>query len=155
MSTSHNPERMKDQAVRLAQILTTLQRCFLSNLSKELDRGNVSIPQYILLGFLTQSARPTMGEVSQKMGHTMAASTGLVDRLVKMGLVSRANDADDRRRICVSITPKGNSVVEQVRSDVVTSLMRLMEHLTPDEVESWVHIYEKIFPLCLQKEHCK
>jgi DNA-binding MarR family transcriptional regulator len=155
MNPSHNPNLIKAHAERLAEIFTILQRCFLHNLSKELGRGNVSFPQYFLLGFLTQNHHLTMTEVSKKMGHTMAASTGLVDRLVKMGLVSRAHGTDDRRKICVRVTAKGTGLVEKVRADLVASLMRLMEHLTEEEVKSWVQIYEKIFPLCMQKEQCE
>jgi DNA-binding MarR family transcriptional regulator len=155
MTIPKTSDRRKNHAERLAEIFTILQRCFLQNLSKELSRGNVSFPQYFLLGFLTQQSHLTMREVSKKMGHTMAASTGLVDRMERMELVSRTHDTEDRRRICVRITPKGTALVEQVRADLVASLMRLMESLTADEVESWVNIYEKIFPLCMQKEGCR
>jgi DNA-binding MarR family transcriptional regulator len=152
MANSKATDRRKEHAERLAEIFTILQRCFIQNLSKELSRGNVSFPQYFLLGFLSQQSHLTMREVSKKMNHTMAASTGLVDRLERVNLVTRSHDTEDRRRICVRITAKGTALVNQVKSDLVTSLMGLMEHLSSEEIESWVQIYEKIFPLCLQKE---
>ena len=96
-----------------------------------------------------------MREVSQKMGHTMAASTGLVDRLEKMELAVRSHATDDRRKICVRITPRGVALVNKVKADLVSSLVALMGHLNSDEVESWVRIYEKIYPICVQKEHCQ
>jgi hypothetical protein len=39
-------------AEELAEIATQLQRSFLVELSTEVNRGNISIPQYTLLGFL-------------------------------------------------------------------------------------------------------
>lgn len=75
---------LRPDAERLADIFTALQRCFILTLSKELARGNVSFPQYCLLGFLGHQPHLTMTEIAQKMGHTTAAATGLVDRLEKL-----------------------------------------------------------------------
>jgi len=73
MATIRDDARMRAEAERLADIFTVLQRIFILNLSKELARGNVSFPQYFLLGFLTHQKQLTMTEIAQKMGHTTAA----------------------------------------------------------------------------------
>ncbi len=140
--------RMRVDAERLADIFTSLQRCFILALSKELSRGNVSFPQYCLLGFLAQQDHLTMSEIAQRMGHTTAAATGLVDRLEKLGHVKRAHGVDDRRKIRVQITPTGAALVAEVRDDMVTNLLKMMTHLNADEQKVWVQIYEKIFRYC-------
>src|SRR5580698_2484583 len=96
--------RNRADAERLADIFTTLQRCFILTLSKELSRGNVSFPQYCLLGFLSQGKHLTMTDIAHRMGHTTAAATGLVDRLERLGHVRRVHARDDRRKIIVQIT---------------------------------------------------
>src|SRR5258708_33607204 len=96
---------LKAAAQRLADIFIVLQRTFVMNLSTELGRGNVSFPQFLLLGFLDQEKRPmTMTETAKRMRHTTAAATGLVDRLVKLGLAKRQQDSADRRKVFVHIT---------------------------------------------------
>src|SRR5215203_4055626 len=99
--------KLRCDAERLADIFTVLQRCFLLRLSQDLDRGNVSFPQYLLLGFLVQQDQLTMTEIASKMGHTTAAATGLVDRLEKLALVRRVHASDDRRKVFVRPTPSG------------------------------------------------
>ena len=136
-------------AERLTDIFTVLQRSFVLNLSDELSKGNVSFPQYFLLCFLKQEAEPlTMTAVANRMRHTTAAATGIVDRLEKLGYVKRSFASKDRRKILVLITPKGEKLVEQVREDMVGSLLGLMEHLEPEEQQTWLSIYEKIYPHC-------
>lgn len=130
---------------RLAEIFCVLQRRFLLNLSKELSRGNVSFPQYFLLGFLCQQQFLTMSEIAAKMGHTTAAATGLVDRLEKLGYAQRAHAIDDRRKIKVQITAEGMALVLRIRQDMIENLGKFMEQLNPDERKKWVQIYEKIF----------
>ena len=139
---------MRRDAERLADICTTLQRSFLLSLSKELNRGNVSFPQYFLLGFLAQQGELTMTAIAKKMGHTTAAATGLVDRLEKLGHVKRGHATEDRRKIFVKITASGECIVREVRDDMVANLLKMMACLNSNEQRSWVQIYEKIITYC-------
>jgi DNA-binding MarR family transcriptional regulator len=121
------------------------------NLSKELARGNVSFPQYCLLGFLREQNALTMTEIAQKMGHSTAAATGLIDRLENLGHVKRAHGKDDRRKVMVQITTSGSNLVAEVREDMVSNLLKMMDVLEPGEQKSWLQIYEKIFSYCQSK----
>ena len=109
MAKNTEHARMREDAEKLADIFTVLQRCFLSNLSRELSRGHVSFPQYFLLGYLGQQKSLSMSEIAAIMSHTTAAATGLVDRLVKLGYVRRRPARDDRRKILVQVTKKARA----------------------------------------------
>ncbi len=136
---------------RLAEIITSLQRCFIQNISRHLARGNVSFPQYLLLGFLEQQEFLTMSDIAKRMGHTTAAATGLVDRLETVGLVQRNHAQDDRRKIRVHITEKGLALVAEIREDMTNNLQEVMGILTDEEQRYWVQIYEKIFAFVHEK----
>src|SRR3954469_14202735 len=140
MLTIDDKASQRKAAERLADIFTSLQRSFIITLSKELDRGNVLFPQYHLLGFLSQQEHLTMTDIAQRMGHTTAAATGLVDRLEKLGHAKRVHAKDDRRKILVSITPSGSELVEEVKKDMVENLVRMMAHLEPQEQKAWLQI---------------
>lgn len=142
---------LRTEAERLAEIITSLQRSLILNISKELARGNVSFPQYCLLGFLSQKAHLTMTEIAQKMGHTTAAATGLVDRLERLGHVRRVHAQEDRRKILVEITESGSALVTEVRDDMVGNILKIMELLQPSEQKAWLQIYEKISAFCQNK----
>ena len=140
---------LKASAERLADIFIVLQRSFVLNLSKELVRGRLSFPQFLLLSFLAQESDAlTMTEVARRMKHTTAAATGLVDRLEKLSLITRKQGPKDRRKVMVVITEKGHAMVQEIRQDMVQNLLRLMEHLDENERATWLRIYEKIFPHC-------
>src|ERR1700719_5057592 len=95
-STEQRSDRdMQVAAEELAEILMYMQRKFLHNLSEELGRGNVSFPQYFLLGCLEKQEVITMSGIASKMGHTTAAASGLVDRLRKLGYRLRSHAFGD------------------------------------------------------------
>ncbi|MBV8142406.1 MAG: MarR family transcriptional regulator [Verrucomicrobia bacterium] len=132
-------------AEELAEIVMHMQRKFLHNLSEELGHGNVSFPQYFLLGCLEKQEMITMSGIATRMGHTTAAATGLVDRLEKLGYVQRSHAQDDRRKVMVKITKKGSGLVAEIRRDMVNRIMTLLrEYLTAEEGRAWLQIYRKI-----------
>ena len=148
MAPLRESAKLRADAERLADIFTVLQRCFVLSLSKDLARGNVSFSQYCLLSFLREQKELSMTEIAQRMGHTTAASTGIVDRLEKLGHVRRAHGREDRRKILVQITASGSALTAEVRDDMISNLLKMMAVLDPHEQKTWLQIYEKIFTYC-------
>jgi len=142
--TTNDPSLSRQQIERLASIIMMMQRCFVQHLSAELSRGKVSFAQFFLLGHFPPDKTLAMREIAEKMAHTTAAATGLVDRLVKLGYLKRLDDPDDRRRVLVRITPKGEELVERIRQDIVEKLASVTGILSPEEQSAWLQIYEKI-----------
>ena len=137
-------QTIRKDASRLADFIMFTQRSFLLNLSKELNKGNVSFPQFFLLGYLANEDFLTMTDISKKMGHSTAAATGLVDRLEKLGYVQRLHAQDDGRKVMVQITRKGIDLVERIREEIVTSLVDIMDDLDKEDQEALLRTYGKI-----------
>ena len=144
-------EENRSEAERLSHIILEMQRCFLLHLSKELAPGNVSFPQYFLLAYLDRKEVLSMSEIAKKMGHTTAAASGLVARLENLRYVMRSGARDDRRKVMVCITPKGSALVRRIREEMVGNVMKILNHLTPEEQKAWLHIYSKIYDYCQSK----
>jgi DNA-binding MarR family transcriptional regulator len=117
---------VEQNADRLADFIMFAQRSFLLDLSKELNKGNISYAQFFLLGYLANEDFLTMTDISKKMGHSTAAATGLVDRLEKLGYVQRLHAADDRRKVMVQITRKGIEMVGRLRNLIADSISEVM-----------------------------
>ena len=145
-------DEIRADAERLSHIVLEMQRCFVLHLCKELAPGNVSFPQFFLLAYLDQKEVLTMTAIAQKMGHTIAAASGLVARLENLGYVVRSIARDDRRKVMVCITPKGSALVRRIREEMVSNLMKIMEYLSPEEQKAWIHIYGKIYDYCQGKD---
>ena len=138
------PGLSRSEIERLADIIMVMQRCFVQHLSEELSRGQVSFSQYFLLGHISSNESLSMTEIADKMTHTTAAATGLVDRLENLGYVRRTHGADDRRKVLVRITPKGLALVGRIRQDIVGKLSLVTGILEPKDQTTWLRIYEKI-----------
>lgn len=124
---------------RLADFVLFTQRSCILNLSSELNRGNVSFPQFFLLAYLSSEDYLTMSDIAKKMGHSTAAATGLVDRLEKLSYVERMHAAEDRRKIMVRITNKGAELVARMRGEIASSLSDVMSEMDEEEADIVSH----------------
>ena len=141
---TENTQTVRKDAGRLADFIMFTQRSFLLNLSKELNKGNVSFGQFFLLGYLAKEDYLTMTDISKKMGHSTAAATGLVDRLEKLGYVQRLHASDDRRKVMVQITRKGIDLVDKMREDIVENLVEVMAEMDTGVTSAVMEASDKI-----------
>ena len=130
---------VKADADRLADFVLFTQRSCILNLSTELNKGNVSFPQFFLLTYLSSEEYLTMSDIAKKMGHSTAAATGLVDRLEKLCYVERVHAADDRRKIMVRITTKGIELVSKMRTEIANDLAGILAGMDEDQAEAVEH----------------
>jgi DNA-binding MarR family transcriptional regulator len=72
------------------------------------DSFAVTLPRFDLLAQLDRTPKGmTLGELSRRMMVSNGNVTGLVDRLLEQGLISRRRSPDDRRAHIVSLTAAG------------------------------------------------
>ena len=64
----------------------------------------------------------TIGDLAEHLLLKNHSAVGLVVRLVKAGLVVRAPAAEDRRRICLYVTPKGEALLTRVSAESLVEL---------------------------------
>ena len=143
-AVNEKKQTVRKDAGRLADFIMFTQRSFLLNLSKELNKGNVSFAQFFLLGYLAKEDYLTMTDIAKKMGHSTAAATGLVDRLEKLGYVQRLHASDDRRKVMVQITRKGIDLVDKMREDIVENLVEVMAEMDSEVTEAVIQASGKL-----------
>ena len=68
----------------------------------------------LLLAVKAHTAEPTVGELAERLQLQHHSVVGMIDRLAECGLVRRNRAEDDRRRVRVRLTPKGQSVLRQL-----------------------------------------
>jgi DNA-binding MarR family transcriptional regulator len=133
----------KDHA-QLADFILFSQREFLLNLSRELNRDNISFAQFFLLSYLSTSPELTMTDIARKMGHSTAAATGLVDRLEKLGYMERTHAIDDRRKVLVRITSQGLQLVARLRDELQNQVAAAMSETSATDAAQFISSYRAL-----------
>lgn len=95
-------------------VMPVIMRGFLKTQANELTKGKITMPQFLILDFLAKEGLAKMTALAHFMAVSTAAATGIVERLVRGGYVSRAYDQKDRRIIKIKLTLKGAALVEKI-----------------------------------------
>ena len=102
------------------------------------DEAGVSSAKAGVLFLLLRRGQRRMGGLSKTLSLNPPAVTGLVDRMVKAGLVSRTTDKTDGRGAMVALTRKGTEAAE--RADIVLRELNAdLEARLGEEVSDILH----------------
>jgi DNA-binding MarR family transcriptional regulator len=77
----------------------------------------------------------TAGELAEAASLSPGAVTTVLDRLERMGLVTRTRDDADRRRVLVELTPKARELAFKAYGPVAEYAREYIEKLTDEEIE--------------------
>jgi DNA-binding MarR family transcriptional regulator len=117
-SSKRSPRRARDAVdyEALAQFRYRL-RLFLAFSDMNAKNAGVTSLQYqALLAIKGFSSRAPMfvGELSRLLLVKHHTTVELIDRLVKLGLLQRSVDVQDKRRVQVTLTKRGQSLLQKV-----------------------------------------
>jgi DNA-binding MarR family transcriptional regulator len=88
--------------------------------------SRVTFTQLKLLRLVDRQSRLTVGDVAAFLGISNAAASKAVERLVRGGLLSRAESPDDRRATEVSMTPEGHEMIQELETRTSATLLKLL-----------------------------
>jgi len=122
-----DPRRAILDAVRLVD-----RALRLSSASVERDVG-ISVAQLYVLRTLRERDGQSVGELARATLTHQSSVSVVVSRLVARGLVRRAVAEGDRRRVELSLTPRGRALVARAPEAVQVRLVRALDALTAAE----------------------
>jgi len=96
------------------------------------DSG-LPMPQITTLMRLHYHGACGISEVGANLGVTNAAASQMVDKLVQLGFLERAEDPNDRRAKQLTLTPKGRALVQKSLEARRRWLEGLVAALTPEQ----------------------
>ncbi|KQL44582.1 transcriptional regulator [Brevibacillus choshinensis] len=93
------------ELIQLAKLLREASALFSSISKKELDTGDVTWQQVLILEQIEKGPK-TMGDISKAVDLSYSTTSGLINRLEQEDLVRRFRDISDRRIVWVSLTDR-------------------------------------------------
>jgi DNA-binding MarR family transcriptional regulator len=95
--------------------------------------SGLSMPHISTVMRLHYTGACGVSEVGSHLGVTNAAASQMVERLVQLGYLERAEDPNDRRVKQLTLTAKGNALIQKSLEARRRWLENLVEALTPKQ----------------------
>jgi DNA-binding MarR family transcriptional regulator len=109
--------------------------------AQQLSDFGLTVPQFLVLRSIRRREQHlTMSNLADETLQRCATITGIVGRLVRMGLVRRQRDKQDRRRVLVELTPRGRKLVDEVRRHRAQRLRKTLSRLPPGDARELLRL---------------
>ncbi len=103
------------------------------------ERRSLTGSQFFLLKLVESAPAGLMAsELATRLGVSTSALTGMVDRLVRPGLVERQRDAGDRRVIHICVTEQGRQALGEAQARRRARVREVFSRLGEPELKDLV-----------------
>lgn len=113
-------------------VLRDLVHCyqaFEARAGAHIHRQGLTIPQFDILVTLGNGGRMTPKELVEHTLITKGTLTGVIDRLLIKGVISRTPSPVDGRSYVIQLTPKGRRLFERIFPDHLAHMSQAFDHL--------------------------
>lgn len=139
---------MKDQTELGRRLSHTIQDMIIK--MQEIDDTCVKLSEDIskkelgIITFVGENNNVIMRHIAEYLQVPMSTTTGIVDKLVGKNYLARQHSSEDRRSIQIILTEQGRKTFELLSDLKLKFAQRIMTDLTKEEVNTLVHLMEKI-----------
>lgn len=98
------------------------------------EESSLSMHQMVFLKYLEGQGTCTPSDIAKQFGITLGAVTGFVDRLYKLGLITRTRSEEDRRVVIIQLSPKGMEPLNAFEEERKTKFERIFQRLDLPQV---------------------
>lgn len=132
-------------ALAAAQDLLRVSKRMLGAFGAAFGAFGLSPGRYaVLMALDVRRPSLTPSEIADHLGVTRATITGLIDGLVRDGLVARAPEGADRRSKSIALTGKGDALIDAVVPAIFQRMADLTAPLSADERQTAVRLLNKV-----------
>ena len=135
---------LSDFADKIMETMRMFARGFGKKHNNELCRGKITMPQFIILDFLSTRHDAMMTDVAKYLEISTAAVTGMMDRLQKSGYLGRVHDVKDRRIVRLKLTSKGKKLVVKIHEERRQMIITMFSKISQPERDEYLRILTKI-----------
>ncbi|MBI1318389.1 MAG: MarR family transcriptional regulator [Candidatus Hydrogenedens sp.] len=114
--------------------------------------ADLTMPQCNALLALRDHVELTIKDFAERLHVSAPSASVMADKLVEMGMVERRPNPADRRAVLISVSPYGMEVINEVESELFSTLVSIMERLGEEKSRQWRELYESIGEILAEDE---
>ena len=131
--------------LRYGHVLRSLLREFLEeDFLRQVCPHRLTRSQFCFLKLIAANSDLQVGELARSIGVSAAATSKNLDRLERLGLVTREASSADRRAILLSASQAGRQLVADYERLKAAQLQPVIEALGPDKTEQLCGLLEEV-----------
>ncbi|MCX7918705.1 MAG: MarR family transcriptional regulator [bacterium] len=155
MELIEKDNQLNQQIERFEQLMTELIHYLHAANPPNFIDSDLTEGQCIAGSILFQYGACNMNEIASRLGVSMSAATGIIDRMVKHGYAERQRDESDRRLVRVQLTEKGKQIISEFNQHKMKGLRQVLSVLSEEDRIAFLGYIQKIVDALQQQKKQK
>ncbi len=115
----------------MRQLMVVMNQRFAGDSLAVMSKAGLSMPQLVTMHIVERMGPQSISAIAQKLHLSLAATSHLVDRLVRARLVVRKEESTDRRQKRVEISVAGTALLAQIHEAREREVGLVLARLSP------------------------
>ncbi|MFC1949611.1 MarR family winged helix-turn-helix transcriptional regulator [Chloroflexota bacterium] len=107
--------------------------------------SEITVAQLRVLLVLQSRGASRMSDIASGLDVALSTATGVVDHLVRKGLVEREDDPQDRRLVICRLSDTGQQLIDSLWLSGQSQMERLLDGLTSEQLEKAAEVARMLF----------
>lgn len=140
-----------DEKMELARTIKTTEHLFHRHRIRQMfieglgDCPHALTPAQIhMVMTIHERGSMTIKQLTQALGVKAPAASAMVERLVEMGLLTRAENPVDRREVLVRVSPDEDAHIDEIERGYLQMIMDLCEKIGDDQARLWGSLSKRL-----------
>jgi DNA-binding MarR family transcriptional regulator len=103
---------------------------------RERRAADISVPQFRAMAYINRNEGASLSVLSTHIGLTLPSMSKLIDGLVSRSLISRTSHSEDRRKVCLSLTPQGRAELNSAYGHTQKYIAEKMSGLAEEDLKA-------------------
>ncbi|MFQ5952655.1 MAG: MarR family winged helix-turn-helix transcriptional regulator [Candidatus Omnitrophota bacterium] len=129
----------------MLKVMPRLLREFMRRQEGIFTKGNLAVPDIIVMDALLEKGACTMGFLARILNLTTSAATVIIDRMIDKGLVKRERSQEDRRVVNVALLRKGEDTIKHINKERRHMANTLFSVLNEKEKKEYLRLIGKVY----------
>jgi DNA-binding MarR family transcriptional regulator len=144
MSPEDDISSFSQEMIRNMSALVRFAHSEFNRTSDVLIKGAMTLPQFFVLKMLDTSRFLKMKDVARSLHISLPAVTGFTNKLVKMNMLKRTYDKNDRRVIHLVLTDLGKKTLASIEESRKKFIEKIFGRLSNEERAAYLRIMHKV-----------
>lgn len=147
-------QQNKDSLVRhILQLAEDIYNVLTPNIPAEWLSSDLTVAQLRVLLVLHADGPSRMSAISSALDIALSTATGIVDNMVKKGLVTRETDPQDRRLVICKLSAAGQEIISRLWTSGQFQMEKLLDSLTLKQLGKAADVAEMLLDNVTKKNN--
>lgn len=142
----------KEKIYRVNELLRYINKAINKNIGYKMGIKRLNPSVMTILIILMDGPPRTLKELSHDVGLANSTVSGIVDKLVKEGYVMRVVDAEDRRRVMISLTEAAYKKREEIEMRYLKKIEGFLKDATDEDMDIVISGLNKLYEILKRSE---